>query len=188
MKRQNSGFSLLELVATLAVLAILIAMVAPTFQGMIYNSRQTSAVNELIRAIHLARSEAAKRASTVNLSAIDALDGGTENDSNEWGKGWRLWYDADDDNTLDTGEEILAYVDFPAKITLESDRDTTLIAFSSTGRITLKTSAGSVVTTTNEFFRVCDSRSGENGKKVTLSTMGQPTTITITSSDANHCS
>lgn len=188
MRRDNRGFSLLELVATLAVIAVMIGFVAPSFQSMIYSSRQTSAANELIRAIHVARSEAAKRAATVRLSAIDALDGGTLSDSNEWGKGWRLWYDDDGDNTFDSAEEIMAYVDFPKNVTLESNSDTVLIMFSPTGRVTMLDNSANVVSTTTEFFRICDSRTGENGKKIEFSVVGQPTTTTITSSDSDHCS
>jgi len=175
MKRANRGFTLLELVATVAIVAILIGLVAPSFSDMILNNRQTGAVNDFIRAVHLGRSEAAKRAVTLKLSATDA-----SSSANEWGNGWTLWEDKDNDNTLDSGEAILTFANFPEGVTMDSHSSTVLIEFSPTGRITMKDGLGvgaSVISTTTEYLQICDRRTNEKGKKITFSTVGQPTTV-----------
>jgi len=176
MKRANRGFTLLELVMTLAILAVLITLVAPSFQNMILNSRQTSANNEIIRAIHVARSEAAKRAVTLNLSAIDA-----SSSSNEWGKGWRLWEDKDGNGnyTSANDDEIMAYTNVPDGITIDSNSSTARIKFSPTGHITMLDASSNEVSNTSEYFKICDSRTGETGKKITFTAVGQPTTTSI---------
>lgn len=85
MKRTTFGFSLVELMLTLAIAAILITLAAPGFRAMIQNNRLTAHANQFVAAAHLARSEAVKRREDVQLVATDATDTG-----NEWGPGWSV--------------------------------------------------------------------------------------------------
>lgn len=55
------GFTLVELMVALAVLAILLAIGVPSFRQLIETNRAASQVNELIGALHTARSEAVRR-------------------------------------------------------------------------------------------------------------------------------
>lgn len=58
---RNTGFTLLELVITVAVLAIALAVAVPSFQGITNRNRLTSVANELVAAVQLARMEALRR-------------------------------------------------------------------------------------------------------------------------------
>lgn len=55
------GFTLLELVVTVAVLAIALGIAVPSFQGITNRNRLTSVANELVAAVQLARMEALRR-------------------------------------------------------------------------------------------------------------------------------
>jgi type IV fimbrial biogenesis protein FimT len=55
------GFSLLELLVTLLVAAIVLALAVPALGELVLNARRTANVNALIASIQLARSESAKR-------------------------------------------------------------------------------------------------------------------------------
>jgi type IV fimbrial biogenesis protein FimT len=59
-----TGFTLLELMVTLAVLGILLGIAVPSFQSSLTNSRLTTAANDLVGALQAARSEAIKRNAT----------------------------------------------------------------------------------------------------------------------------
>lgn len=57
----TKGITLIELMVTLAVLAILITIAAPSFQTLIKSNQVAGANNEIIAMMHLARSEAIRR-------------------------------------------------------------------------------------------------------------------------------
>jgi type IV fimbrial biogenesis protein FimT len=80
MLMKNRGFTLLELMITLAIMAILMSWAVPSFQEIIRQNRMTTESNELITALNLARSEAIKRGRTVTVTA----SGG------DWGAGWTV--------------------------------------------------------------------------------------------------
>ena len=68
----SRGFTLVELMVTLAVLAIVLAIAIPSYQGLTRSSRITSLSNELIASLALARSEAVRRGKTVKVCKADA--------------------------------------------------------------------------------------------------------------------
>lgn len=78
--RNSRGFTLLELMAAIAVLAILVAIAAPNFQRLIADQQIRTAAETLQRTLLLARSEAIKRNGDVS---IEATDGG-------WHSGWSV--------------------------------------------------------------------------------------------------
>ena len=59
------GFTLIELIVAMSVLAILVAIAAPSFQSVFNSNRLTSTANELNTSLQLARMEAVKRNSRV---------------------------------------------------------------------------------------------------------------------------
>ncbi len=69
------GFTLLELIVTLAVAAIVLTIAVPSFQGLIESDRSTSRANDLVRTLNLARSEAITRSADVTVAAINASTG-----------------------------------------------------------------------------------------------------------------
>ncbi|HXX84789.1 MAG TPA: GspH/FimT family pseudopilin [Casimicrobiaceae bacterium] len=91
------GFTLIELMATLAVLAILGSLAAASMSSTINNNRIYATQTELIASLALARSEAARRGVTVLVSAAAPVSG------NAFGGGWQVCLDADGDGSCDTG-------------------------------------------------------------------------------------
>jgi type IV fimbrial biogenesis protein FimT len=87
----QQGFTLLELMVTLAVAGILLIIAQPALQGVVRSHRLTLAANELVGAANLARNEAIQRGSRVTLvpcrwddSSANCAAGST------WREGWAL--------------------------------------------------------------------------------------------------
>jgi len=82
--RRSAGFTLIEMVITVTLLGVLLAIAVPSFQQLILNQVVKSAVFDAFSALEYARSEAIKRpGETVTLKAGAASDGA-------WSTGWRL--------------------------------------------------------------------------------------------------
>lgn len=69
--RHSTGFTLLELMTTVTVAAILLGIGVPAFSDIIRNNRLTAAANDLLHSTQLARSEAVKRQAAVVICASD---------------------------------------------------------------------------------------------------------------------
>lgn len=70
------GFTLVELVIVILVVAILGALAAPAFQSFIRQQRIRTATYDLISDLSFARSEATKRSATVTMSKAGTWTGG----------------------------------------------------------------------------------------------------------------
>jgi type IV fimbrial biogenesis protein FimT len=63
------GFTLVELMITLAVMVIVLALAIPSFQTLFENNRTTAQANEIVAAMNLARSEAIRIGANVSVQA-----------------------------------------------------------------------------------------------------------------------
>lgn len=70
---QQQGFTLIELMITLAISAILLSVAAPAYQSFIGSTALTTATNDLVAALNMARSEALKRDGQVSLRAANIV-------------------------------------------------------------------------------------------------------------------
>lgn len=91
------GFTLIELMVALAVLAILTTIATPSFVSFLRNSELTSFTNKLVAAINTARSEAMKTGR--NAYVIPASD-------SSWSKGWRVFIDLNGNASFDEGTDL----------------------------------------------------------------------------------
>ncbi|WP_434031441.1 GspH/FimT family pseudopilin [[Pseudomonas] boreopolis] len=87
--RRIGGFTLVELMVTVVVLAILSAIAYPSFQGVIRSNRVVTTSNELLASLALARSEAIKGIGAAGVCS--SLDGATCATGTDWSGGWLVW-------------------------------------------------------------------------------------------------
>ena len=101
--KDSKGFTLIELMLTLAVVAILLAMAVPSYRSFVQGNRVASQANALLRALAYTRSEAVKRAAVISIcrSSNQSSCGGN------WADGWIVFNDVGRDGALDTGTDTL---------------------------------------------------------------------------------
>ncbi len=81
---RSLGFSLIELLVTLAVIAAAMAVAVPSMTAFARNAELVSTTNNLLASLNTARSEAMKRGMNAMLKPIDSTD---------WSKGWVVFVD-----------------------------------------------------------------------------------------------
>lgn len=90
MSRVTRGFSLVELMVTLAVLAILTMVAVPSFRDTIRRNRVSAASNALYADLHYARSEAINRGQLVSLCPSNDGSNCTAGGA-AWDTGWLVY-------------------------------------------------------------------------------------------------
>jgi type IV fimbrial biogenesis protein FimT len=92
MESKTNGFTLVELLTALIVLAILFGIAIPSFRNFILNNRTTTTQNDLVTAFTYARSEALRRGTPVSVCA--SKDASTCSGDVDWATGWIVFVDS----------------------------------------------------------------------------------------------
>src|SRR5687767_9439407 len=106
MRRSRaSGFSLIELMVTIAIVAILLALGLPSFEGSMRSNRVATTTNEMLASLALARSEAIRSSRESRICA--SADGSTCGAGLDWNAGWIIAMDNDQNGSF---EQVVRYV------------------------------------------------------------------------------
>lgn len=143
---KNKGFTIVEMMVTLSILAIVLFIAVPSFSSFLNGSAMNANQNALISAFKYARSEAIKRGNTVTITQTDATVG--------WTGGFSVW--------SVTNEELRLWEAFNSSATVTTDHNITSFAFNALG-----------ATTNAEVITLCDSaRTGEQGWDISILVSG----------------
>ena len=102
---QHKGFTLIELVVTIAILAILLVIAIPSFKALIINNRITTQANEFVSDVTYARAEAVRR--NTRVSICKSNDGAACALGADWSGGWIVFTDAPIYGVVSPGDNIL---------------------------------------------------------------------------------
>lgn len=150
--RACGGFTLVELLVTVAIVVIVLSLAAPSFQAMLQNNRLSAQVDGLTSALNYARNTALSQAVSVQVCPVGVLSSSTCGAN--WAAGWMVVSDP-------TGAPTL----------LQSRQ-------APTGDPVLSATANSVVfdsrglSTTASSFKMCDSRGSSFARSVQVFATG----------------
>ncbi len=166
---KNRGVTLLELLITVAIAAVLLSMAIPSFDGLIKRNRLNSAYNALLGELSYTRSEAVQRAQTVSICA--SSDDATCNSAN-WESGRLVFVDINANGDFDVADDTLLKVfnGSEAGVTIRTS------AFTDTGGIVYDADGGLSNNNNNDTgtLIVCGVRGASYAKGANVSLMGQP--------------
>ena len=134
-KRQQSGFTLYELLISFLVVGVIVVLGVPNMAQFAQNSRMTGTANDLHAAFQLARSEAARAKTNVTICAsANALDAGA-NCGGTWDQGYIMFVDTNGDIArLGADETVLrAHGPVATGVSLAVANDATYFSFAATG-------------------------------------------------------
>jgi len=130
---KQQGFTLLELLITLAIVAILLGIGAPSFVSLIDNNRATLASNRMLSMLTYARSEAIKTQGRVAVCSSDNATATVPACAANWsGSALVVFNDADADNNIGADTNVLRIWQRPPNLTLTSG-STTVISYGGNG-------------------------------------------------------
>ncbi len=104
-KSKEQGFTLIELMISIAMLAVLLGLAAPSYRTFVTSNRLTAQANELVADLSLARNEAASRSRNVQV-CIAASSTSCAGSGSDWAAGWIVWVDNNNNSSLEAGEII----------------------------------------------------------------------------------
>ncbi|MDP2546496.1 GspH/FimT family pseudopilin [Oceanobacter sp. 4_MG-2023] len=172
----SSGFTLIELMITLAVFAIVMFAAVPSLTSFMSRSELTAETNRFMGALVLARTEAVKRNTHVALCPSNDQ---TSCNSTSWSDGWITFQDTNGDGTLasDNSEEIIKYADAASNVKIYPD--------TSFSKVIRYKADGNINNTPGEIVICSEQAPAEvNAREIEISSGGRPS---ITATKKTNC-
>jgi type IV fimbrial biogenesis protein FimT len=174
MCRKICGFTLMEFLVTIAVVALLAAVVVPSIKSLIQGERATGFSNTLLAGIWLARSEAVKR--NVRVVMCKSTDGATCTTNGIWSAGWLVFVDENNNANHESAETVLLVEGaWPPGWTGRGNSPVAhYVSYTPQGLSQFTSGAFQAGT-----FTICNAEYSK-GKKVVINSMGRPRIETFT--------
>lgn len=116
-KRSARGFSLIELIVAVALLAVLASLAAPSFANITRQFRVGTVTDELMASIQWSRVEAVRTGQDVVLRRITDC-GRALRAASDWRCGWRVFVDLNGNGDMDGVESALQTVEPPPGVSI----------------------------------------------------------------------
>ena len=167
---RTHGFTLIEMIVTTVIMAILASAAVPSFTDTIRRNQVQAQADLLLSSLVTARSEAAKQNKPVTLCKSGNLS--TCTTSGSWEQGWLIFVDNNGDGTLTAGSDkiVRKFRALPSGYRIHTNATAAdWISYESTGSI--RGSGGNGAGN----FRICDSEGTvENARQIIISITGRP--------------
>lgn len=156
------GFSLLELISTLSIIAVLGTIIPSVSAALIQSNKVTTAVNTLSRDMAYARTEAVTRGKNIELCKSE--DGISCSRANQWESGWIIFVDENKNRRREESEKRLKY---------QPEIDSINISYRGSGSSNYIRFRADGATGVNGTFSFCSDRQGMYKKALILFRTGR---------------
>lgn len=116
-RRNIAGFTLIELMVTISIAAIGMAIAYPSFTSVLRSNRVATGTNGLIASFNLARTEAIR--SNRGGGVCPSTDG-TACSGNDWNAGVLVFTDIDGDRKWSSGDTVIRYFEARPSLSVEA--------------------------------------------------------------------
>lgn len=177
MKLQR-GFTIIELMVTVVIIAVLLILGVPSFSRTIEQNKLSTQVNDLISTLQYARSESVKTGKRITVCMSDD---GTDCGATGYEDGWIVFVDdVSSDGDLDAGEQLLKIHEaLDTNMTLRgNNRYVNFISYLPTGGI-----ANADPNTDQDHFVLCKENIISKSRAVYVTTPGRVRVAKDTNSD-----
>ncbi|WOI25913.1 GspH/FimT family pseudopilin [Cobetia amphilecti] len=164
---RQQGFTLIELMITLAILVITITIAVPAWQGVVARNAVTGTAETLVTSINYARSEAVASGNDITLCPLNAQGDACMN-STSWSNGWAVVQGSQAEARASLGDDLLRV--FDAAITVQAG--VAGVTFDDQG-----------ATSDSTWLLVCDQSGGQGHRQLELTPIGRVVTETYGSDD-----
>lgn len=165
MARQK-GFTLIELMVAIALAALLLSMAVPALDSFTTNARQTSAINDFVASMHLARNTAVTTNARVTVCASSD---GVACEAVPWNQGWIVFSDQNSNQLIDGTDAIVTSSGEVDGLAVQSGEFGLAMQYRPNGRVTNAGANGN-----SGQFTVCDDRGADYAKVVIVDLSGRP--------------
>ena len=132
MNRKDAGFTLIELITVVAIVAITLTIALPTFSNVIQRTRVDTTIHLLGTDMAMARNTAVMRHSHVIVCPRDAAGGCA--DDQDWSHGWMVFDDPDGNRQPDAERDVLRVSEPPSGALLFLPASRPLLRYQADGR------------------------------------------------------
>jgi len=165
MNKQR-GFTLIELMVAVALTALLLSMAVPALDHFTTSARQTSAINDFVASMHIARSTAV----TTNFrTTVCPSANGVSCEAVTWNQGWIVFADRNSNQAVDGDEVVVSSSDGYNRLDIETAEFGQFLMYRPNGRVMTVSANGN-----SGQFTVCDDRGSERAKVVIVDLSGRP--------------
>jgi type IV fimbrial biogenesis protein FimT len=133
-KNTISGFTLIELIVTISIASILMAIGAPSLARVLKNNQVSGLYNEVVSVLAYTRSSAVTKGAWVTFCKSNLNYDGCAPISASWENGWIVFEDANNDGSIAKNERILLVKnDLPRGFKLNFSRSKSRISYGQEG-------------------------------------------------------
>ena len=180
LSNRPRGFTLIELMFTVAIVGSVAVIAAPSLQNFVLNNRIRSQAAALTSSLVFARTEAITRSTSVVTCPLSDSDDPCECGGKEWEFGWKVFVytDTDDDGICDSDDSLLEVhgpLDGSETTLLGSDNVKSKVDFFYDGRAQ------------SGIFVLCDQRGVDHARVIEVLATGRTRTLIATNPLVHSC-